>query len=98
MAARRLETPADLRKVIERLPVASPLTDKFEAVRAERGPARRDVWYRSQRQHWLGWLGGYDGPGAYARRNWDRSAAYVYNHIVGPPMLFWLGEAAGVPK
>jgi hypothetical protein len=98
MAARPLETLPQLRKLIERLPVASPLTNKFEAARAERGPARRDVWYSSQKQHWLGWLGGYDGPGVYARKKWDRSAAYVYNHVVCPPMLFWLAEAAGVAK
>ena len=96
MAARRLETPAHLRKVIARLPGRFPPDQQS---RAERGPARRDAWYSSpQKEHWLGWLGGYDGPGAYARKKWDRSAAYVYNHVVCPPMLFWLAEAAGVPK
>lgn len=98
MAARKLQTPRDLRRAIAALPAASPLTDKFEAARHRRGPERGEVRYATQKQHWLGWLADYEGPGAYGRKNWNRSAAYVYNHIVCPPMLFWLAEGAGVPK
>ncbi len=51
------------------------------------------------KEHWLGWLSEYDGPGAYGRKSWKgRSAEFVYNHIGCPPMLLWLAEAAGVPK
>ena len=55
-------------------------------------------WYHSQKEHWLGWLSEYRGPGAYGRKNGNRSAEFVYNHIVCPPMVLWLGEALGVSK
>ena len=54
------------------------------------------VWYRTQKEHWLGWLRDYSGPGAYDRKNSDRDAKYVYNHIANPGMLLWLITAAGV--
>lgn len=54
-------------------------------------------WYKTQREHWLGWLRGYYGPGAYGRRpETRRDAEYVYNHIVEVEMLLWLINAAGV--
>jgi hypothetical protein len=58
-----------------------------------------ELWYTSQKEHWLVWLAQYDGPGAYNRKNWrGRSAEFVYNHIGNPVMLLWLAEVAGVPK
>ncbi len=59
---------------------------------------KRDVWYSSQKEHWLGWLRQYDGPGYYGRKNPQRSAEFVYNHIGCPPMLLWLGEACRIPR
>lgn len=57
------------------------------------------VWYTSQKEHWLGWLSEYDGPGAYDRKTWrGRSAKYIYNHIQSPSMLIWLAEAIGISK
>jgi hypothetical protein len=58
--------------------------------------ATNGVWYRSQKEHWLGWLSEYDGPGYYGRKNPDRSAEFVYNHINCAPMVLWLGEASGI--
>lgn len=55
-------------------------------------------WYKTQKQHWLRWLGEYHGPGAYGRRTgMQRDARYAYNHIVEPEMLLWLIEAADIP-
>ena len=55
------------------------------------------VWYTTQKEHWLGWLGEYDSPGAYGRiPGKQRDARYAYNHVVCAPMLLWLIEAAGV--
>ena len=54
--------------------------------------------FGSQKQHWLGWLGEYDGPGYYGRKTWDVTAEQVYIRIVNPSMLLWLAEAAGVEK
>lgn len=100
----RIRTPGQLRRAISKLSPASPFTDRFSARwrklgRRRRGQAeRKDVWYDTQHEHWLGWLKAYDGPGAYNRSNWHRSAEYVYNHIVNPQMLIYLAEAAGVDR
>jgi type I restriction enzyme R subunit len=59
-------------------------------------PGRSKVWYTSQKEHWLGWLQQYDGPGAYGRTQTGHDAKFAYNHIVNPYMLLWLIEAAGV--
>jgi hypothetical protein len=54
-------------------------------------------WYRTQQEHWLGWLRDYDGPGAYGRKSQEkRDARFAYNHIVEPRMLLWLILACGV--
>src|SRR5215210_1404260 len=53
--------------------------------------------YTTQKEHWIGWLRDYHGPGAYGRHpETRRDAEYVYNHIVEVEMLLWLIEAAGV--
>ncbi len=57
------------------------------------------AWYNSQKQHWLGWLAEYDGPGAYQRKpSGRRSAQFAYNHIQCAPMLLWLAEALELPE
>jgi len=75
---------AEFIRAIKRLPSDEPRVDP-------------NVWYRTQKEHWLGWLGEYDGPGAYGRApGLNRDAKYAYNHIVCPGMLLWLIAAAGV--
>ena len=75
---------AEFRRAIERLPSDQP--------RSQPG-----VWYQTQKEHWLGWLREYEGPGAYGRKpNQSRDAKFAYNHVVCPEMLLWLIEAAGV--
>lgn len=55
--------------------------------------------YQTQKEHWIGWLSEYVGPGAYNRKTGtSRDARYAYNHIVDPDMLLWLIEAAGVDE
>jgi len=55
------------------------------------------VWYRTQKEHWLGWLWEYDGPRTYGRKvTGGRDARFAYNHVVNPQMLFWLVESSGV--
>jgi hypothetical protein len=100
-----IDSPRQLRRVIEALSSESPLTDAFTQKwrqtgrRRGRGQQERAVvWYNTQHEHWLGWLEGWNGPGAYGRQNWKRSAAFVYAHIVNPQMLVYLAEAAGLPK
>ena len=92
-------TTDTLSRQIRRLQELSPLTTQFELALRRRGVwGKKRVWYTSQKQHWLGWLSEYHGPGAYGRKNQDGSAEFAYNHIVCPPMILWLAEAAGVSR
>lgn len=89
--------PNDFRKLILKLPEEGRHTGKLEEVIGLRRKGR-SIWYRSQKEHWLGWLKEYIGPGAYRRKNWDHDAEYIYDHIQCAPMLLWLGEALGVSE
>jgi len=92
-------SPSQLRRRIRKLPALPPVTAQLEAALAKRGTPDNSVErYSSQREHWLCWLGAYDGAGYYGRENWNRTAEFVYNHINCPPMALWLGEASGVEK
>ncbi len=99
-----IRTPQDLRRVIEDLSPKSPITDRFSAQwrkGGRRGGGQQEqgkVWYRTQHEHWLGWLEGYSGPGAYSRKDHRRTAEFVYNHIVNPQMLIYLAEASRLPR
>jgi hypothetical protein len=82
----RRVTVAEFRRAIERLPASDAWVEP-------------GVWYTTQKQHWLGWLRDYNGPGYYGRiPGQNRDAKYAYNHIVCPGMLLWLMEAAGVEE
>ncbi|MBI2863397.1 MAG: hypothetical protein HYX94_02390 [Chloroflexi bacterium] len=77
---------AEFISVIRRLPPDEPHPDPR-------------VWYKTQKEHWLGWLEDYDGPGAYGRvPNKNRDAKFAFNHVVCPEMLLWLIEAAGTNR
>jgi hypothetical protein len=52
------------------------------------------VWYKTQKEHWLGWLSEYNGPGTYGRiPGIKRNAKFTYNHVVNPQMLMYLIRA-----
>jgi hypothetical protein len=91
-------SPAWLRRKIKRLPEAAPITLEFEAAIVARNERKKDPWYGSQKEHWLGWLREYNGPGFYGRMSWDVGAKEVYNRVVNPAMLVWLAEASGVDE
>ena len=56
-----------------------------------------EVWYESQKEHWVGWLFHYNSPGAYSRRiTSGRDARFVYNHVACPGLLTYLAHASGV--
>ena len=76
---------AELMRVIEKLPSDQLVDDPR-------------VWFKTQKEHWLGWLNNYDGPGAYGRQpGMHRDARYVYNHVVNPYMLLYLIDALAMP-
>lgn len=57
-------TPKQLRRKIQSMRDNAPITAEFECVLTELGIwSRNGVWYATQKQHWLGWLKEYDGPG-----------------------------------
>jgi len=92
-------TPRGLRRKLSKLPATPPITTAFESAMEKVSTwNRQKVWYSSQKEHWLGWLGAYKGPGFYNRKVWERTAEFAYNHIVCSPMVLWLGEASGVPS
>ena len=92
-------TPRGLRRKLQFPKDRPPITTAFEQALTKQGIwSSEKVWYKSQKEHWLGWLSEYDGPGFYGRKTASRSAEYAYNHIVCPPMVLWLGEASGVDK
>jgi hypothetical protein len=93
-------TPKSLRAKINKLQIAAPVTASYgQALIVREIWSDKGVWYSSHKEHWMGWLSEYDGPGAYGRKSWTgRTAEFVYNHIGCPPMLLWLAEAVGVPK
>lgn len=71
-------------KAIEQLPPGKPVSEP-------------GVWYRTQKEHWLGWLNEYQGPSFYGRLpRTKRSARLAYSRIVNPQMLVWLIDAAGL--
>ncbi len=84
-------TPEEFRHLIGNLSEHAPITEALE--RQQRTGAGYGAWYRSQKEHWLGWLGEYGGPGAYGRQSWDRDARFIYNHFQCAPGLLWLTEA-----
>jgi len=55
------------------------------------------IWYKTQQEHWLGWLKEYRGQGAYGRKGGkNREAKFAYNHVVNYQMLTWIIDAARV--
>lgn len=93
----KLETSEDLLWIVKKVSKQikdTPITSSFDSGLAE--SVNNDVWYKSQGEHWIGWLRGYRGIGFYGRSNSNRTPKYIYNHIMCPPMLIWLAEALDV--
>ena len=78
-----------LTEVIRRLPTDASV------------PARQQGYnnYRTQKEHWLGWLDLNSTTGSFRRKSGnERGARHVYNQIGEPKMLLWLASSAGVPN
>lgn len=73
-------------QAVRKLPEDKPLNDP-------------KVWYRTQKEHWIGWLSEYRTSNVYGRKHGrKRDARFVYNHIVEYRMLVYLAEASQVDK
>ena len=58
-------TPKGLAQKIAKFRATRPITAGYERTLVIPGIWRSEgVWYKSQKEHWLGWLSEYDGPGA----------------------------------
>ncbi len=91
-------TPKQFRRKVKLLP---PRTSRFREleIALQEGTGFGGAWYRSQKEHWLGWLSEYDGEGAYGRKTTSgRDARFVYNQSQCAPMLFWLAEAVEIDE
>jgi hypothetical protein len=89
----RQEFAAKIRKLSD----AGTVTQQFE-----RELKLADRWthvplHDSRKKDWMIWLDGYQGP-TPKRKEWERSAQFIYNHLSCPPMVLWLAEAGGIPK
>ena len=87
----------DLLRYIADYPASPPRTTALEQ-RIRIGTGFHGKWYRSQQEHWLGYLG-------YKRALWfsnDRGDYFLeparghWNRTHCFPMLFWLAESSGV--
>lgn len=74
----------ELLTAVRRLPATMPDSDRLS-----KGS------YASHKEHWIGWLSEYDGPGFYDRSNWKVDARTVYQRLNNGHMIVWLNEAAG---
>ncbi len=79
-------TIAEFIKIIRCLPEDDPVNNPRK-------------WYKTQKEHWLGWLGEYKGPGANGRKTGiKRDARFAYNHVVCPELLLYLIKAIPLPQ
>jgi hypothetical protein len=71
------------------------LTAAIEKLPSDPWEENTGVWYHTQKEHWLGWLEGYLGPGGYNRKVIKDDARYCYNHVVNSQLLEYLAWACG---
>ena len=88
----------DLKRRIAAFPDHLPLTDTLEK-RIKIGVGFNSAWYRSQREHWLGWLAAKE----HEQRTLGKDPASVtaglrWRYLNCGPMMLWLAEATGVDQ
>lgn len=83
-------------KKLRKLKIPTPITDKFEG--KDKLDFVKTAWYEDQGEHWEGWVSEYRGAGFYNRKDNQRSAKFIYNHIMCPPMFLWMAESLGIDK
>jgi hypothetical protein len=87
----------ELIRIVESLPSYTSMWQNFETVWSARYVRNKIPWYEHQKEHLLGWLAEYGGPGGYNRQGGQgRDARFFYNHFQCVPGLVWFAEAAGI--
>lgn len=79
---------------LRKLKIPTPITEKFEG--KDKSDFVKTTWYENQGEHWQGWVNGYEGAGAYNRKDNKRTPKFIYNHIMCPPMFIWMAETVGI--
>ena len=75
-----------------------PRTDALEK-RIKIGVGYHDKWYRSQREHWLGWIVAHEFKTQKRGETPDSvPAEKLWSRLHCIPMIFWLAEAAGLDQ
>ena len=86
----------DLLQYLLSYPDAPPRTIALEQ-EIQIGTGFHGKWYRSQKEHWLGYLGYKRALWAAAQKNYElEKAKSHWNRTHCFPMLFWLAECAGI--
>lgn len=77
-----------------------PLLPKTASLERELGigTGYHGKWYRSQQDHWMGWLEVQCRQARRVGRYDPVPARGVWQRLDCSPMMFWLAEAAGVPS
>ena len=91
-------TSRQMVRVFRRLPEFTPVQERLDP---QRGTSpERGTWYRSQKEHMVGWFTGQStrGAGAYTRATPNTSAKTAYNRLQCPPAIVWIAEALGADE
>ncbi|AML52827.1 hypothetical protein [Falsihalocynthiibacter arcticus] len=89
-------TQCSLKQFIACFEPAPPRTTALEQ-KIQIGTGFHGKWYRSQREHWLGWMFFQDAKAL--EKGIDPAglpAKHVWNRLKCSPMMFWLAEVSGV--
>lgn len=89
-------TQADLKRYFAAYPAQPPRTTALEQ-QIKIGTGFHNKWYRSQREHWLGWLVAKDCE-AHAKGQDPAmiNAKPRWQHLMCSPAMYWVAECAGV--
>lgn len=84
----------DFRAILATLPAHLPISDAFERDL----PQRQGTWWKSQREHMLGWFEHQQstGSGKFTRKAPNMGARLTYVRLNSAPAIVWIAEALGV--
>ncbi|MEM8840341.1 MAG: hypothetical protein AAGD47_01060 [Pseudomonadota bacterium] len=81
-----------LRCLVAGFPAEPPRTKALEQ-KIQIGAGFHDKWYRSQKEHWLGWLTAKSRENELDEKTFDPPR--IWSGLKCSPMLFWMAEVAG---
>jgi len=92
-------TPCELASKISNLPNRAPITAELTSLLQNPDPNdSAGTKLPNRKKQWRRWLGTYEEPEYPRRKDSNRTAQFVYNHLLVPEWVLWLGEASGVSE